>query len=168
MKTLLKSVVYLTAVVLLGFTANLWAGDQIMVRKGITVDAPSHLVWKLVGSFDGMDDWHPAVVNSVLVGDGVTPGSRRLLLLPGKVVIAEELLAYSADEMSYSYAIVDSPLPVEGYVSTIQIISKGDKDSQVMWSSTFRAKEGVSDQEAKDAITGVYTAGLNSIKDLHQ
>jgi hypothetical protein len=46
--------------------------------------------------------------------------------------------------MSYEYRIIDSPLPVMNYVSTIKVLkSKGG--SEVVRSSSFKAKAGTSD-----------------------
>ena len=60
------------------------------------------------------------------------------------------------------YRIIDSPLPVSGYVSTLKVKSaKGG--SRVEWSSTFKAK-GADTATAKNAVRGIYTSGLDALK----
>jgi hypothetical protein len=64
--------------------------------------------------------------------------------------------------MSYTYTIVESPLPVADYVSTIKVTGSGDA-SIIEWSSTFNAKDAP-DDKAREVITGIYRAGLESLK----
>lgn len=63
----------------------------------------------------------------------------------------------------YQYMITESPLPVTNYISTIKVV-KAKEGSTVVWSSTFIAKQGTADDEAKKVIAGIYTAGLDGLK----
>jgi hypothetical protein len=65
-------------------------------------------------------------------------------------------------ERTNTYAIVESPLPVADYVSTISVASVPDGKSNVTWSSSFDAKDA-SDEDAVNAITSIYYAGLNNL-----
>ncbi|SCW90129.1 Polyketide cyclase / dehydrase and lipid transport [Rhizobium mongolense subsp. loessense] len=67
-------------------------------------------------------------------------------------------------DTSYTYEIIDSPLPVENYRATISVSAEGDR-TKVDWKSTFDAK-GKSDSEAKDVISGIYKAGLDKIAEM--
>ena len=133
------------------------------VQKESDVNASADQVWDLLGDYNAIEDWHPAVVSSTLTGDGKTAGSRRVLALPGDAKIIEDLVSHSDDGMSYSYRITEGPFPITDYVSTILVEADGDESCKVTWSSTFNAS-GVSDQEAIGIITGVYEAGLESIQ----
>ena len=135
---------------------------SLNVRKEINVSAAAKDVWALLGDFNSLEIWHPAVVKSSLVGDGKTPGDQRTLSLPGDATILEDLISHSDDEMSYSYRIVESPLPLADYVSALQVEAVEDDSSRVVWSSAFNAN-GVSDKEAIDVVSGIYDAGLESI-----
>ncbi len=57
---------------------------------------------------------------------------------------------------------MESPLPVQNYVATIELTPAPDGGTRIKWSSTFDAK-GVPDETAKDAIGGIYDAGLGRI-----
>jgi len=123
-----------------------------------TTSAPEK-VWASVGDFCGIADWHPAVekcVASTADGDEV-----RTLSLKGGGTIEEELISRSDDDMSYSYKILTSPLPVASYESTISVVPEGDGTS-IVWVGTFDAK-GASDEDAVKTISGIYQAGVDGI-----
>ena len=64
--------------------------------------------------------------------------------------------------MSYSYQIVESPLPVSGYESTLAVMDSGG-GSMITWSGDFAAK-GAPDDQALEVISGIYEAGLNRLR----
>jgi len=73
------------------------------------------------------------------------------------------LTARSDVEHSYSYTFKSSPLPVTGYASTIKVLAKAPGVSTVTWSSTYIPDLG-KEQDAREALTGIYEAGLATIK----
>ena len=60
---------------------------------------------------------------------------------------------------SYSYSIVEGPLPVANYMSTISVAKDGT-GTKVSWNGHYDAK-GASDADAKKTIDGVYQAGVD-------
>jgi len=88
---------------------------------------------------------------------------QRSLTLPDGAELVEELVSRDDDAMAYTYRILEGPLPVANYESTISVSASGD-GSTIGWSGTFDA-EGASDAEATDVIGGIYDAGLASLKD---
>jgi hypothetical protein len=128
------------------------------VTKSFMVPALPEAVWKTVGGFCGIGDWHPVIEKSVLSKkDG---REERTLSLKGGTIVEQE---QSRDDgkMDYTYAIVSGPLPVEDYKSTIMLENDGS-GSKVTWTGNFKAN-GASDDKAKEAIAGVYDAGLKGI-----
>lgn len=119
------------------------------------LDKSAAAVWDLIGGFNALPDWHPAVEKSELE-DG---GSTRRLSLAGGGEIVEELTAQGGK--SYSYKIVAGPLPVANYRSTISVTDDGD-GCTVEWSSEFDPTGAAAD--AENAIKGVYDAGLENLK----
>lgn len=119
------------------------------------LDKSAAAVWDLIGGFNALPDWHPAVEKSELE-DG---GSTRRLSLAGGGEIVEELTAQGGK--SYSYKIVAGPLPVANYRSTINVTDDGD-GCTVEWSSEFDPTGAAAD--AENAIKGVYEAGLENLK----
>ncbi|SON54692.1 Polyketide cyclase / dehydrase and lipid transport [Hartmannibacter diazotrophicus] len=117
-------------------------------------------VWTTVGDFCGIGTWHPAVEKCELSEkDGAT---LRTLSLKGGGTIVEKLEKWDDAGTSYTYSIVESPLPVANYVSTISVAADDDGGASISWEGTFDAK-GASDDEAKAVIDGIYEAGLNGI-----
>ena len=64
--------------------------------------------------------------------------------------------------MSYSYAIIEGPLPVSDYKATLSVTQSAGK-TVVIWSSTFEPN-GVSEEEATSIVGGVYDTGLEAVK----
>ncbi len=138
------------------------AAGALSVTREVTVDNSPATVWKLVGNFDSLDVWHPAVRFSALSGKGNKVGTRRLLTLADGATILETLLSYSATKTSYSYSIVKSPLPVKNYRATITLTPAADGYTTMKWTSTFDAN-GASDEQATEVIGGIYDGGLAKV-----
>jgi uncharacterized protein YndB with AHSA1/START domain len=138
--------------------------NAIEVLKTTVVNHPAEKVWALIGEYGHLNNWHPAVVKLELSGDGGN-GVVRKLTLPDGAILTEKLLSYSLNDMSYSYAILSGPLPVQNYVSKITV-RPGDTPNQsvIEWSSTFEP-DNVEAAEAQKIIGGIYTAGFDGIAD---
>ncbi|GAB4293283.1 MAG: hypothetical protein Kow0083_06430 [Methylophaga sp.] len=149
---------------LLAVSLNVFAAGSLSVEKETTVNASPATVWKMIGNFNGLDVWHPVVVGSELTtGVNNEPGAVRLLTLGNGATISEKLLSYSDEDKSYSYAIMESPLPVSNYESSISVMDAGEGKSKIVWRSDFDTKDAT-DADAVDAITGVYDAGLSQVQ----
>lgn len=129
------------------------------VEKTTDVAASPEVVWKTIGEFCGIGDWHPVVEKCALSEKGGKPV--RTLSLKGGGTIVEEQLARSDKKMDYTYTILESPLPVEDYKSTITVTKHGS-GSKITWSGTFKAK-GADDAKAKEVVGGIYEAGFKGI-----
>ncbi|MHC2018921.1 SRPBCC family protein [Methylobacterium sp. CM6247] len=131
------------------------------VTKTAMVAASPDAVWKTIGGFCGIGDWHPVIEKCVLSKNGSKEG--RTLSLKGGGTIVEQEQARDDKKMSYTYTILSGPLPVEDYKSTI-MVEKDGSGSKVTWTGSFKAK-GAPDDKAKEAIAGVYDGGLKGIAD---
>ncbi len=130
---------------------------KVDMKTGLNV-APEE-VWKLIGGFNALPDWHPAIENSELEEEG----SMRRLSLAGGGTIVEKLVKLDDKERVYSYSIIDSPLPVTNYEATIRVKDDGEGNTTLEWSSEFEA-EGAAENEAMDVIAGIYQAGFDNLK----
>ena len=131
------------------------------VSKSADVAAAPDAVWKTISEFCSIGQWHPAIEKcepSMKDGKDI-----RTLSLKGGGTIVEERTADSEKGMMYSYKMLDTPLPVEDYKSTIRVMKHG-KGSKVTWMGTFKAK-GAPDAKAKEVVAGIYDAGLKGIAD---
>lgn len=117
-------------------------------------------VWAIIGDFCGIQSWHPAV-------ESCTPSEKdgaqfRTLALKGGGTIVEKLESWNEAEHAYTYSIVESPLPVANYTSTLSVKADDDGGAGIRWLGNFDAK-GATDEEAKAVIEGIYEAGLAAI-----
>jgi mxaD protein len=139
-----------------------WSAGGIKVSRSATIDAAPQTVWKLVGGFDTLDVWHPAVVKSVVQGTDAGKGAVRTLTLGDGGVLTEPLVSHNAARMSYTYRITKSPLPIKNYTATISLAPAGDGKTTMTWSADFDAN-GKPDKEVAELMTGVYDAGLAKV-----
>lgn len=135
-----------------------------MTKVSMTTHIPisAENVWDIIGHFNALPDWHPAVESSELKEDGKV---RRLALVGGGTIV-ERLERIDDSERLYRYSIVESPLPVTNYVAEFHV--KPDDHGTgctVEWSSDFDPK-GVSINDATQVIQGIYQAGFDNLKKL--
>lgn len=145
--------------VALGF--GIMPASAANLTRSIEVNGTPTAVWSIIGSFCAIKDWLPPV--GTCIEDGKSPPTRTLVTKDGKMSFVETETARNDKEHSYSYAFLSSPLPVTHYNSTIKVTAKGDGVSVVTWTGTYTPDSG-KEKDAMDALTGVYEAGLASIK----
>ena len=121
------------------------------------LQASAEKVWELIGGFNSLPTWHPAVEKSRIEGEG--RGQVRTLDLAGGATIRERLDRADENARSYTYSILESPLPVADYVATISVREAGDGVCVVEWSSEF-APDGLPEAAAVEIIESVYQAGF--------
>jgi len=145
----------------LALAASTVAGHALEVTRSADIAAPPAKVWQTIGEFCGIGDWHPAIEKCVLSDkDGMKV---RTLSLKGGGTLKEEQVSRDDKVMSYTYTILEGPLPVADYKSTLAVAPEGT-GSKVTWSGTFNAK-GAPDTVAVDAIQGIYESGLKALSD---
>lgn len=95
----------------------------MQVERSTVIDAGVERVWALLADFGGVAQWHP-LVRSAEIESGLSGrelGCVRALVLQDGAVIRERLLALSDAEWFFSYAILESPLPVRDYRATLRL-----------------------------------------------
>jgi hypothetical protein len=146
----------------------------LVVSEVIGINAPPAKVWNLVKPFDSVPRWHPAFSSAEIVSgrDGKIGAVRALTFKDGPT-FTEELLAVNEPSMAFTYNIVESPLPIDRYVSTMSVKPDGHGGSIVTWVGVFSRKnprENLPDPDNDAAlialITGAYQAGLQNLKKL--
>ena len=135
--------------------------------KSTLIDAPVGEVWKLLRRFDGVPEWSPTVTEAIIEDGGPSDrvGCVRKLVLPDGSYFRETLLALSDADHTFSYDILESPLPVSNYVATQRftpVTSTGQ--TFAAWAVNFDVKE----EDAQDMrhVVGVEISedGLASMK----
>ena len=117
-------------------------------------------VWEFAGGFCAIKDWHPLVADCQETKEGDV--TFRTLTLKDGGKIKEKLL--ESDDTSYSYEIVESPLPVKNYKAKLSV-EDGNHENRTMveWSADFEAN-GASYDEATKKIKDIFDGGLKGIK----
>lgn len=129
------------------------------VKVESEIGVPPGELWRMLGQFNALPDWHPAIESSELEEGGRI---RRLRLVGGGEIV-ERLKVLDDDERLYRYSIVSGPLPVANYTATVRVRDDGSGNSRVEWSSEFEPS-GVSETDAMQTIQGVYQAGFDNLK----
>ena len=84
-------------------------------------------------------------------------GALRTLTMDDGRIIVDRL--EEIGERSYSYSIVESPLPFQWYRAKMEVTATTQVTCQLTWSSEFEPK-GISDEKAIKYITGIYHWGI--------
>ena len=156
MRAFKLTLITLAAIVL---SSSAWA---VTVKKRIEAPGLPDEVWAVAGeTFCEIKDWHPAIAGCEEVTEG--GDTYRLLTLGDGGKIKEKLTG--KDKLSYSYEIVESPLPVKNYKSKLWVEEDDEPDRTVIyWQSDFDPADGTSDKDAKKVITGILADGVKGIK----
>ena len=144
----------------------------LVVAEMIEINAKPADVWNFLKRFNGLKDWHPAFAKSdIIKGRDGQIGAVRALTVKDGPTFTEELLAFNDKGMAFTYDIIESPLPLDRYMSTMTVKPNGSGGSTVTWIGTFVRKnprdnlpEAESDAGALAFITGAYAGGLQNLK----
>src|SRR6185503_19374907 len=104
-----------------------------------------------------IDKWHPAITKcEVVSGTNNRAGAIRGLTLGDGAKVREELVTHDAKAHTYTYKILEGPLPVASYTSTITVLPGPAGGSVVEWKSNFKAAPGTDDATARTTMERVY------------
>jgi hypothetical protein len=144
------------------------ASGVLKSTKYLEINAAPAKVWSIVKDFDGLHKWHPAFSNDVLTkGSNGQVGAVRAITLKDGPTFTESLLAYSDESMSYKYDILESPLPLDNYLSEMRVSPRGHV-TMVTWTGSYKRKAGAkeTDADVKNLIDGAYEAGLRNVRNM--
>jgi hypothetical protein len=146
------------------------------VEKEIVIEADPAKIWAIVKDFGNMQKWHPLVASDKLETKKDENGQDttfRLLTLKDGGTIYERLKSADDADMKLKYEIIEGVLPVSDYNATMTVkAGPGAGQSTVTWMARFYRvyrlnppiPPGQDDESAVKAITGVFEAGLPSLK----
>lgn len=140
---------------------------RVRVARSAVIPASAQDVWRLLRDFNGHADWHPAVAESRLEdgasGDAV--GAVRAFRLADGAFLREQLLAHSDAARRFTYCILEAPVPIVGYVATMEVRSVTEDDSAVVfWSSEFDPPAAQAAALERMVAEDVYAAGLAALR----
>ncbi len=141
---------------------------MIKVTKSTVVDAPLKSVWQVLRDFNGHDRWHPAVRESRIDGRSASDkvGCVRRFRLSDGSELTEQLLALSDLEHSFTYCLLETPIPLLNYVAHVELLPVTDGDRTYWrWSSSFTVPKGQEHRLTKMVADNIYGAGFTAIKE---
>lgn len=137
------------------------------VHYNAIVEKDSTRVWEVLKQFGRINQWHPAIPESVIEDgqpDGL-PGCIRRLTLQGGAILRERLLAVDESQMSFSYCFEEAPLPVDDYVMTVKLIPLCGQDKTVIqWAASFDNREPDPQGQQVDVIRELIVGGHDSLQ----
>lgn len=138
---------------------------MIEINMKAVIDTSADNVWSVISEFGSIGKYVNAVADCSVDGAGV--GAKRTLTLNDGGKLVERLESIDEVNRSLTYSIVSGPLPVDNYVSDMKVNELAPNRSEIIWKSSFVAS-GVSDEEAKQVIEGIYNMGFEGLKKLFQ
>jgi NADPH2:quinone reductase len=139
------------------------------VVRSTIIDAPLEAAWALLRDFNGHERWHPAVdeshIEGVRAGDQI--GAVRNFKLTSGAQLREQLLELSDRDHTYTYCILDSPIPLIGYVAkaTLRRVTDGNRTFWD-WRSTFSAPPGLESALERLVQEEIYERGFAAVRAL--
>jgi hypothetical protein len=130
------------------------------------IPATPDAVWALVRDFNALPAWTPFVAESRIEQNRPPDqvGCVRNFRLKDGGRIRERLLTLSDYEMSFEYAILESPMGVENYVAAFRLIPVTDSGQTFAeWTAEFDAP-GREDELVRHIGTNVFAVGLSALK----
>lgn len=118
---------------------------KVTVIRSAVIDAPVDRVWAILRDFNSHHRWHPAVQASQMENnlDGDVVGGVRRFSLSDGAELREQLLRHDDRDRTSTYCILDSPLPLFDYVSTVRLKPVTDSNQTFWdWRAQFRAPAG--------------------------
>lgn len=133
---------------------SVWAADYNVTRTLQLANASAD-IWRHVGGFCDVDDWHPGIVECELkVIDGKL---HRVLTTETGDRFVEQRIAKERG-LSYTYRSSETPLPVDNFIATLSI--EPIDGTQVTWSASFSSEDPTMEARVIELIE----AGLAGIE----
>ncbi|QFT33339.1 SRPBCC family protein [Roseibium porphyridii] len=141
---------------------------MVNVVRSTIVKAPIEAVWDILRDFNGHDRWHPAVASSQIERGGSSDrvGAVRRFKLKDGSELREQLLTLSDLEQTFSYCLLDTPIPLFNYVAHVRLSPVTDDDTTLWeWQSRFDTPAGRDKELAALVGDEIYVAGFKAVSD---
>ena len=140
---------------------------MVKVVRSTVLPATVDSVWDVLRDFNGHDRWHPAVSESHVERrrDADEVGCIRNFRLEDGSELREQLLTLSDLEQSFSYCLLDTPVPLFNYVAHVRLAPVTDGDMTFWeWESRFDTPQGQEESLAELVGEQIYQAGFDAIR----
>lgn len=124
------------------------------VTRTLQLEQPMADVWRHVGGFCDIDDWHPEVADCEVTATGGK--LRRTLTTRAGDRFVDTRIARETG-LSYTYSASETPLAVNNFIATLSI--EPIDGARLSWSASFSAD----DPETEARVIAMIEAGLSGI-----
>lgn len=139
--------------------------SQLEVTK--VINAPADNVWNMIREFSGVERFLPWVASSCTHGKGV--GATRTVVFKDGHQLLTRLETLDEQECTLSYSIVESTLPVENYLATIQVKKVEADQCEVGWTMRCAFKDFSEEEKEKELkrIEGLLLLAIEELEKLN-
>jgi len=140
---------------------------MIRIVRSTVIDAPTDQVWAVLRDFNGHDRWHPAVARSA-IERGLSADQlgcvRRFFLRDGSE-LRERLLTLSDLEQTFSYCLLETPIPLFNYVAHVRLAPVTDGDRTFWeWRGSFSTRKGEEAEMTRLVGEDIFEAGFAAVR----
>ena len=139
------------------------------VVRSTIIDAPVDALWSVLRDFNGHEHWHPIVARSVI--ERSQPSDRisciRRFTLQDGSELREQLLTLSDLEMTFTYCLLDTPIPLFNYVAHVRLLPVTDGNRSFWhWEGRFTTPPGREAELAAKVGDEVFANGIEAVRRL--
>jgi hypothetical protein len=137
------------------------------VVRSTIIDASTDQLWAVLRDFNGFDRWHPSLAASAIERSQSADriGCVRRIKLADGSELREQLLALSDLEQSFSYCLLDTPIPLFNYVAHVRLLPVTDGDRTFWhWEARFTNPPGEEKSMTDLVSEGIFQAGFDAIR----
>ena len=129
------------------------------IEASVSVPAAPEKAFAAVDYF-GDASWVPGTASCQVEGTGV--GALRNITTVDGVKLKERLESFDASARRYTYRLIEAPMPLKDYVSTVEVAPDGS-GSRITWKASFEAPaeggEGI-----RGALDGLFRAAMDGLR----
>jgi len=139
---------------------------MVRVYVSSVIHAPIEQVWEYLRDFNALPKWFPSVTDSHIEGgmraDQV--GCVRNFGLEGGARMREQLLALSDMNHSWTYKMIEGPIPIANYVPTFRLLPVTEGNATFAEGAVRFDCPKEQEGEMAKFFTGAYQAAFDHVK----
>jgi len=118
------------------------------------IDIPSETIWNEMKHFDRVLNWVPGGNESSISVKGKGVGAIRDITLITQGYVQHELVAYSDEDLSFSYKLTDGkPVGMQDYIVVANIIPIDDHNSEIRWVGKVESDKRLNEDDVAEALS---------------
>jgi hypothetical protein len=133
---------------------------MITVTETALLDQDPETLWRQVGSFGSVGQWHPMIAKVTTNGEGLG-AVRRLEMREGGIQL-ERLQMIDPSLHLYRYSLQQAAIPIINFTAEFHIEGADKRGSVITWSARFDVVSGSEKQGAQTVCT-FFRAGLQRL-----